>query len=265
MNAQSPFLDAAPDLANPVPTTWPTVWERARHFLTWRRWALATALGMLLGVLVPLQDLHINFYFTPWKIVYQTPFYVAFSWVFLLAIAGVEASVPRSQWPSLWRYFSGAVAASVVCLCLAWSFSDQLRIAPRRDISGGSTNNQKTFTSQNKRNVAVFLIGFDGIVYGWLATFIHAGLRNSRRAARALSEAEIERSEANRALVASQLEAAHAEIDPAVVFDSLETIERTYEEDPARADALLDDLIAFLRAAIPRLRLDESLVTGNER
>jgi LytS/YehU family sensor histidine kinase len=102
--------------------------------------------------------------------------------------------------------------------------------------------------------VAVFLIGFDGVVHGWLATFIYVGLRNSRRAARALAGAEIARSEANRALIAAQLEAAHAEVDPAVVFRALEDVERAYEEDPARADALLDELIAFLRDAIPRLR-----------
>jgi hypothetical protein len=256
MNAANSFVDKAPDLAGTVTTALPGAWERARQALTWRRWALATALGVLLGVLVPLQDLHINFYFTPWKIVNHTRFFVFFAWVFLLAIAGVEASVSRSGWPSLWRYFYGAVAASFVCLGLAWSFSDQIRIPERRVISGGSSNTQRTYAPRTKENVAVFLIGFDGVVYGWLATFIYAGLRNSRRATQALAEAEIERSEANRALVASQLEAAHAEIDPAVVFGALETIERTYEENPARADALLDELIAMLRAAIPRLRSD---------
>jgi hypothetical protein len=256
MNAANSFVDKAPDLAGAVTTALPGAWERARQALTWRRWALATALGVLLGVLVPLQDLHINFYFTPWKIVNHTRFFVFFAWVFLLAIAGVEASVSRSGWPSLWRYFYGSVAASFVCLGLAWSFSDQIRIPERRVISGGSSNTQRTYAPRTKENVAVFLIGFDGVVYGWLATFIYAGLRNSRRATQALAEAEIERSEANRALVASQLEAAHAEIDPAVVFGELETIERTYEENPARADALLDELIAMLRAAIPRLRSD---------
>jgi hypothetical protein len=49
------------------------------------------------------------------------------------------------------------------------------------------------------------------------------------------------------------------------VFRALATIEEAYEDDPARADALLDDLIAFLRAAIPRLRSDgPALEAGNE-
>ena len=243
----------------------PWTWARTRQVLTWKRWACATALGALLGVLVPLQNLHINFYFTPWKMVYQMPFYLAFAWVFLLAIAGVEASVPRGEWPSLWRYLSGAVAASLACVGLAWALSDQMRMAPQRIISGGSSLPSRTIHLKYRTNIAVFEIGFDGVVHGWLATFIYVALRNARRAARALSDAEIERSEAHRALLASQLEAAQAKIDPEDVFRALATIEEAYEDDPARADALLDELIAFLRAAIPRLRSDgPALEAGNE-
>lgn len=233
-----------------------SAWVRAWNILTWRHWAWATALGALVGVLVPLQNLHLNFYFTPWKIVYHTPFFLVFAWVFLLAIAWAEASVPRAQWPSLGRYLSAAVAASLVCVGLAWSFSDQFRGAPKRIISGGSSNSLKTFSPQHRRNQAVFELGFDGVVHGWLAMFVYVGLRNSRRAVRALADAEIGRSEAQRSLLAAKLVAAHAQVDPAYVVQMLENIERSYGEDPTGADAQLDDLIAFLRDAIPRLRSD---------
>jgi LytS/YehU family sensor histidine kinase len=93
--------------------------------------------------------------------------------------------------------------------------------------------------------------------YGWIATFIYVRLRSSRLAARALANAEIERSEAQRKLLAAQLVAAHAQVDPAFVLEKLEEVERAYEVDPARADRLLDEFIAFLRDAIPRLRADE--------
>jgi hypothetical protein len=229
---------------------------RAWHILTWRHWAWATGLGVLLGILVPLQNLHLNFYFTLWKMLYDTPFYVAFAWVFLLAIAGVEASVPGERWPSLWRYFAGAVMASLVCVGLAWGFSDQFRLAPKRVISGGSRDTTKTFTPQHRRTMAVFEVGFDGVVHGWLATFVYAGLRRSRRAARVLADAEIGRSEAQRTFLAARLLAANAQVDPAFVMQRLKAIEAAYESDPAVADTRLDELIAFLRDAIPRLRSD---------
>jgi len=231
-----------------------SIWVRAWHIPTWKHWGWATGLGMGLGVLVPLQNLHINFYYTPWKMLYNTPFFVVFAWVFVLAVAMVEASVSRSQWPSLWRYFFGAAAASVVCVGLAWAFSDYYPAAPKRVISGGSSNTLKTFSRQIVKTDLVFGVGFDGAVHGWLAMFIYAGLRNSRRAARALAEAEIGRSEAQRSLLAAQLLAAHAQVDPDFVMQRLENIERTYGDDAAAADVQLDELIAFLRDAIPRLR-----------
>lgn len=230
-------------------------WGRARRILTWKHWAWATALGTLVGVLVPLQNLHLNFYFTLGKILYQGPIYVVFAWVFVSAIVLVEASVPAGRWPSFWRYFCGTVASSVVCVGLAVTFPEQFRQAPRRVISGGSAIAMTTFSAQHRRNSAVVEIGFDGIVHGWLATFIYAGLRRSRRAARVLAEAEIGRSEAQRSLLAAQL-ASHAEVDPELVMQRLEAIEETYESDPAAADGQLDELIAFLRDAIPRLRLE---------
>jgi hypothetical protein len=233
-----------------------SAWVRTWRILTWKHWAWATALGASLAVLIPLQSLHLNFYYTPWKILYNTPLYVAFAWVFLLAIAWVEASVPRGRWPSLWRYFAAAVAASLICIGFAAWFSDYYPMAPTRVISGGSADTRKIYSPQQKWKSIVFETGFDGVVYGWLAMFIYAGLRNSRRAARALADAEIGRSEAQRNLLAAQLVAAQAQVDPDFVIQTLENIERTYDEDPAGADRQLDDLIAFLRDAIPRLRSD---------
>jgi LytS/YehU family sensor histidine kinase len=89
---------------------------------------------------------------------------------------------------------------------------------------------------------------------GALGILIYVWLRNARRASEALARAEIERSDAERKLVTSQVEAVEAEVDPGFVFSTLETIENTYDRDRAAADAMLDELIAFLRAAIPKVR-----------
>ena len=231
-------------------------WARVWHGFTWRHWAWAIGLGVLVSLLVRLQTLHLNFYFVLWRIVYSTPFYLAYACVFMLAIVCVEASVPRGGWPSLRRYFLAAIAASVICIALTWAFSDQMRLAPRREISGGSIVALKTFPEQHRATMAVFEMGFDGVVHGWLATFVYVGLGRARRAARVLADAEVARSEAQRALLAAQLLAAHAQVDPEFVMRRLDTIEGTYEADPAAADAQLDELIAFLRDAIPRWRSD---------
>jgi hypothetical protein len=223
--------------------------------LTWKHWAWATGLGALVAVLVALQNLHLNFYYTPWKILYKTPVYAAFAWVFLLAIVCVDASVPRGRSPSLWRYISAAVVASLICIALALSTAERFSgLGPKRVISGGSSNTQTTFSPGERRTAAVFEGGFDGVVHAWFAMFIFVGLRSARRAARALADAQIGRTEAQRNLVAAQLVEAQAQVDPEFVMRTLEGIERDYEGDPAASDARLDELIAFLRDAIPRLR-----------
>jgi hypothetical protein len=78
-------------------------WEKVLRGLTWRHWAWGIGLGMLVSLLVRLQSLHINFHFTLWRIVYDTPFHLVFATLFMLAVVCVEASVPSGGWPSLWR------------------------------------------------------------------------------------------------------------------------------------------------------------------
>ena len=57
--------------------------------------------------------------------------------------------------------------------------------------------------------------------------------------------------EARRALVERELVAAQTQIDPDLFFDTLHGVEALYRSQPERAEALLDELIAFLRAALP--------------
>ena len=144
--------------------------------------------------------------------------------------------------------------ASTVCLALAWAFSDFIRMPPREETQGRIA--QKTGNPEVRQKLyAVLSVGLtDGVLHGWLATFIYVHMRNARIAARALAEAEIRRSEANRKLFASQLEATHAEVDPDEVLLTLESIRRAYETDPAAADARMDQLIAPLRPRLARLR-----------
>jgi hypothetical protein len=54
-------------------------------------------------------------------------------------------------------------------------------------------------------------------------------------------------------LASAQLQAIQARVDPQLLFDILGTVRRFYQHDTAAAERLLDDLTAFLRAALPRL------------
>jgi hypothetical protein len=66
---------------------------------------------------------------------------------------------------------------------------------------------------------------------------------------------------ARRRLVEGRLAAIQARVDPQFFFDMLDAVQRTYAEDSVRAEHLLEELIAFLRAALPRLRTMSSTVS----
>lgn len=237
---------------------------RAWRVLTWRHWAWATGIPVLVAVSFPFQHFDTNWYWAHWQALFHLPWFLLIAYLFLAAIAWAESSVADPPGPSAWHYIAAAGVASVVCVAIAGVTYELKPEAPRQVIAG-QTLPKRTYANPEVRTRWLRISAMYGaampILHGWLATFIYISLRRQRRAARALTDAQMGRSEAQRSLLAAQLLAAHAQVDPAFVLERLETIERTYEADPAGADAQLDELIAFLRAAIPRLRSDE--VAGN--
>jgi hypothetical protein len=84
-----------------------------------------------------------------------------------------------------------------------------------------------------------------------LWTFVYLYGRSARRAAQLLGTAQVRLADAERRVIAEQLQSAQAMVDPAFLFDTLRLVEAKFEHDPEGADRLLDALIRFLRAALP--------------
>lgn len=105
-------------------------------------------------------------------------------------------------------------------------------------------------------------------VYGFITSLIMALLffahlhrsRAQEEAARRLSAAQMAQREARRRLVQAGLQAVQARIDPQLLFEMLDAVRRAYEDDASRAERLLDELVGFLRAALPRLRSNSASV-----
>ena len=250
-------LPVASPLDAPRQRWWPAaiaLARRVRGILTWRHWAWPTAIGALIAASLPLQELDVNPEWAPWRVLYHTPWFILFGYVFVLAIVLAEATAQRMRL-SIVRCTLAAIGASLVCVALAGAFAFQIRTAPQRIVEGRlDPPPPKIRWETNQRYRAMTWLGLDGAFYGSLAMFIYVRLRNAGLAARALADAEIGRSEEQRGLIAAQLVAAQARIDPGFVMKALDDIERDYEIDPARAELALDEFIAFLRDAIPRLR-----------
>jgi Histidine kinase len=97
-----------------------------------------------------------------------------------------------------------------------------------------------------------------------MALLFFAYLQRSRaheEAAARLAAAQAAHRESRRRLVHARLQALQARVDPQLLFDMLDAVRRSYADDASRAEQLLDELIAFLRAALPRLRTASSSVS----
>jgi hypothetical protein len=94
--------------------------------------------------------------------------------------------------------------------------------------------------------------------------FVTAGYRYWRRTSlrmTRLNARELERAQLTRRTVESRLQAMQACIEPQFLFDTLAAIERLHASDPRSAVRLIDELIVYLRAALPHLRESASTVT----
>lgn len=95
---------------------------------------------------------------------------------------------------------------------------------------------------------------FHALLSAIFLLFQHSGQARSEEASRRLQQLQREQQAARRRLVEAQLQAMQARVDPQMFFEVLDSVQRLYATDAPRAEALLDELIAFLRAALPRLR-----------
>lgn len=97
-----------------------------------------------------------------------------------------------------------------------------------------------------------------------MALLFFAHLRRSRAhedAAARLAAAQAAQRELRRRAAEAQLKALQARIDPRFLFDVLDDVRRCYASDAEGAEQALDELVAFLRAALPRLRHASSSVS----
>ncbi len=104
---------------------------------------------------------------------------------------------------------------------------------------------------------------FYGLVYSTFGCFVYVNRRTAMLAAKRMHAAELARATARRRTLESRLQAMQARIEPQFLFNTLAHVRDLYEQDAGAAGRMLDDLIAYLRAALPHLR-ESSSTLGRE-
>ena len=226
---------------------------RARRHFDRRHLAVAIAGGILISVSVSLSTLQLNLSRKPAELLAAAWWYVPMAATFVLAVVVVEANAPRRR-PSLRAYVVAAIVAAALCMAGAYVSGPSLKLG-RRDVPGFP--NPTNYQQVHARSTAIFAIGFEGVMHCVVGLFVYVRLRNARFTALALGRAQKRATAAALAAASGRLESVRNRIDPGTLTQRLEDIERLYWTDPARAEEQLDELIEFLRAAIPQVRREE--------
>ena len=233
---------------------------RAWRSLTWRHWLAAATVGLLCSLGQSLLyatrvwgqtrpetqlDLFLR-YATRW-----TPQMMITACLLLFGLAVLEQH-ERGAAPQPRRY---------ALLVLAISALSLFTIDPAMFVISEAINSAFAFSSPWGNLTSLW-----PVLAPWLAsliclptqmimlslwTLVYLYLRSAGRTAQALAAAQVRRAEAERRVLAEQLAGAQAMVEPEFLFDTLTLIEELFERDPRDAQQVLDELIAFLRAALP--------------
>jgi hypothetical protein len=161
--------------------------------------------------------------------------------IIFFAVIFAHALLLRGVWRAI-ATVAFVVAAVGVSLAIVWEWRGGEALA---GIAKDLILSNAAF---NARNLWLYSAA------GLLLAGYFAARDKEAATSKARKRAEIERAEAQRAVVDSRLKVIQARIEPALLFGVLENVRDRYQQDPHSAEALLDDLITYLRAALPQMR-----------
>jgi sensor histidine kinase YesM len=96
------------------------------------------------------------------------------------------------------------------------------------------------------------------VVLGGLAYAIYIYLRRAADAASQAHESGLQRIQLERQMTEARLQALRAQIEPHFLFNTLANVHRLYQTDPGLGRKMLANFVAYLRAALPQMRRDET-------
>jgi hypothetical protein len=229
--------------------------------VTWKHWAWAIAIGIgwpTLNRISMVRNYFDGFTLEAW--VYGVLVTLVVAHLYVLAIVIAEASESARRAPSPSRYAVVMLGAAAIHLALT------LHVIPGFLNAPANAEGQRILWDHVSgrvdlptRKARFFLYQ---LLLAAMGTSVYVWLRRSSAAERALADAQLSRAEAQRRLESSRLASAAEAVDPQAVLVRLAEIESAYESDHPRADVMMDELIAYLRAAIPKLRLEAGAPQG---
>jgi len=101
------------------------------------------------------------------------------------------------------------------------------------------------------------------LFYGGLYLFAFAGWRRAWRSQRLLAELASSRAEVDAVRQEQRLQTLRGGLQPGILVEALEAVQANFTAAPTRASAIFDELVRFLRTAMPAIR-EQRATLGSE-
>ena len=217
--------------------------ELFRDSFSWRRVRVVLVAAVLVGTLISLA----------WKgavaMLYLRLLVVG---LVLLAVFGLIERWPRRlpRWVARWalQIVAVAVAAPLAAALIYWLTT---------------LGDPVTWYHNRERRLGYILItGFSILVSPWIA-MIAVYREISGRTQRQALEFELERTKFTEQALQARMSQLQAQVEPHFLFNTLANIRELVQQGSAHAPEMLESLIGYLRAAVPRLH-ESTSTTGRE-
>ncbi|MEO9079703.1 MAG: histidine kinase, partial [Rhodanobacter sp.] len=201
--------------------------------LGWRRVRYPLGAAALLGLLL----------LSGWTGTY----WILFARLFFIALAATLAFGLFERWPArmprrLARWVLQVVAVAAVIPFAAW-------LAYFATTQGDPV----PFWHNSERMQGFGFMTFMGVLVApWMAVSALIGQINGEAQRQALAF-ELERSELERKALDARMHLLQAQVEPHFLFNTLANVRELVDSGSPQASTVLDSLIAYLRAAVPRL------------
>jgi hypothetical protein len=169
--------------------------------------------------------------------------------VMLTLLVADRASVPPlNRW---WPYPLAVVAGVAMGTTLEWLVAQRLLSITTAYHDTGGPEPFSTFA---------FRHGIQALVVCSLATVAYVSWRRATQRQAALRVVQLEGARAGKRIVRLRLAAMQARVEPQFLHDVLARVEQLFETDAHAASRMLQDLITYLRVAIPQIRDPSSTI-----
>jgi len=202
------------------------------RILGWRRLRFTVGISALFGLLLALPS--------------ETSTLIVIARAVMVGLAALLAFGVFERWPTRlprWLARSALQLLGIVAIVpIAAAFAYIV-----------TTGGDPQFEKDEKRVIGYVLLTFTGVLFApWIAVGAMLKQRDAFAREQALSF-ELERSELERKALDARLRLLQAQVEPHFLFNTLANVQALVDAGSPQASSVLKSLIAYLRAAVPRM------------